>query len=120
VTPAKRSQPTSRPPGSHDPLGGRRTERTEGERRNATASTVRGIRSRRLRKGAETDDPAVRDLAEEHRQQIDRWFYPCDHRMHAALADLYEADPRFTASLDQPDEGVAAFLAEAIRANARR
>lgn len=40
--------------------------------------------------------------------------------MHAHLADLYEADARFATSLDRHGEGLTPFLAEAIRANARR
>lgn len=71
-------------------------------------------------RGAAPDDDAVLELAEEHRLHIDRWYYPCDHRMHAGLAGLYLADERFAAHFDRHGEGLAAFVAEAIRANAAR
>ena len=51
---------------------------------------------------------------------IDRWFYPCSHRMHRGLASMYEGDDRFRQSIDKHGEGLTSFLAEAIRANAAR
>jgi DNA-binding transcriptional MerR regulator len=65
-------------------------------------------------------DAAAMDIAERHRQSIDRWFYPCSHAMHRGLASMYESDERFRTSIDRHGEGLAAFLAEAIRANAAR
>ncbi len=56
--------------------------------------------------------------AEAMRQHISRWFYPCSHKMHAGLADMYEADPRFRAYYEKRAEGLASFVAGAIRANA--
>jgi MerR family transcriptional regulator, thiopeptide resistance regulator len=70
--------------------------------------------------GAPPTDPRAMDVAEKHRASIDRWFYPCSHAMHRGLADMYEADPRFTQSIDAHGEGLAAYLAAAIRANAER
>jgi DNA-binding transcriptional MerR regulator len=32
-------------------------------------------------------DPAVMDLAEEHRQHTDRWYHDCGHEMHRQRAD---------------------------------
>lgn len=58
--------------------------------------------------------------AEALREHISRWFYPCSRRMHAGLADMYEADPRFTAHYEERAQGLAAFVATAIRANAIR
>lgn len=60
------------------------------------------------------------DLAEQHRAQIDRWYYPCDATMHVALAAMYTADSRFAATFERYGEGMAAFLAASIRANADR
>lgn len=65
--------------------------------------------------------PASREamaVAERHRRSIDRWFYPCDHGMHCGLADLYEQDPRFAATIDQHGAELTPFLSAAIRANA--
>ncbi|MEJ2677563.1 MAG: MerR family transcriptional regulator [Gemmatimonadota bacterium] len=59
-------------------------------------------------------------VAERHRQHITRWFYPCSHAMHKGLADLYEADARFTAHYEERAPGLAAFNAAAIRANSAR
>lgn len=56
-------------------------------------------------------------LAERHRQHIDRWFYPCSRQMHAGLAGMYVADARFTTTFDRHGEGLAGYLAAAIRAN---
>lgn len=71
-----------------------------------------------LRAGTPPDDPAALALAERHRRSIDRWFYPCSPAMHARLADMYEADDRFRASIDAHGEGLTTFLVAAIRAAA--
>jgi MerR family transcriptional regulator, thiopeptide resistance regulator len=71
-----------------------------------------------LSSGAPADGPAAMDLAEEHRQQISRWFYECSYEIHTGLADMYLADERFTAHYEAMAPGLAAYLAEAIHANA--
>ena len=68
--------------------------------------------------GAEATGPEARALAEEHRRHIDRWFYPCSPRMHAGLADMYQADPRFAESFEKHAAGLTGFVSDAIRANA--
>jgi hypothetical protein len=73
-----------------------------------------------LRSSLAADDSAVMDIAERHRLSIDRWFYPCSARMHAALADMYEADHRFAHSIDKYAPGLTPFFSAAIRANGRR
>jgi DNA-binding transcriptional MerR regulator len=73
-----------------------------------------------LKRGMAPSDAAVLDVAERHRQHIDRWFYPCSHRMHCGLASMYENDDRFRQTIDKQREGLTSFLAEAIRANATR
>ena len=73
-----------------------------------------------LKAGKSPSDASVMDIAERHRLSIDRWFYPCSHRMHSGLASMYESDDRFRQGIDAHGEGLAAFLAEAIRANASR
>ncbi len=59
-------------------------------------------------------------LAEEARLHIDRHFYPCSREMHAGLADLYTADERFRAHYEDRAEGLAEYVAEAIKANLDR
>ncbi len=73
-----------------------------------------------LTAGADPEGEEAMAGAEELRAHIGRWFYPCSHRMHAGLADMYEADPRFTAHYEERAEGLASFVAMAIRANAIR
>lgn len=60
---------------------------------------------------------ACQQVAEQHRLHIDKWFYPCDHTMHAQLAALYESDSRFTQNIDKHGDGLTQFLCAAIRAN---
>ncbi len=73
-----------------------------------------------LADGVPATDRRAMDAAEAHRQHIDRWFYDCDHAMHVGLADMYTADPRFRAHYDDRAPGLAAFVSNAIRANAAR
>ena len=70
--------------------------------------------------GAAADGSEAMAVAERHRLSIDRWFYPCAPDMHAGLADMYEADPRFAQNIDQSAPGLTPWLSAAIRANARR
>lgn len=58
--------------------------------------------------------------AEAHRAHIDRWFYPCSHQMQTGLADMYLADPRFTACYEDVTPGLAMYVHDAIHANAAR
>lgn len=60
------------------------------------------------------------DVAEAHRRHIDRWFYPCPHRMHRGLGDLYVGDPRFAANYERLAPGLATYVRDAIHANAAR
>ena len=60
-------------------------------------------------------DPAV---AERHREHISRWFYPCSPAMHRGLAEMYVADERFRETYEREADGLAAYLHDAILANA--
>ena len=73
-----------------------------------------------LAAGRHPDEAEVGDLAERHRLHIDRWFYPCSHETHQGLAEMYLADPRFREHFDRRREGLAEFVAAAIRANGAR
>jgi DNA-binding transcriptional MerR regulator len=73
-----------------------------------------------LASGASPTSPQAMDLAEGARLQIDKWFYPCSPEMHRKLGDMYEADPRFTATYEKMAPGMCAFVSAAIRANADR
>jgi len=60
------------------------------------------------------------DLAEEHREQISRWFYDCGYPMHRGLAGMYLADERFTQNYEKLARGLARYFHDAIMANADR
>ncbi|MFZ3569789.1 MerR family transcriptional regulator [Streptomyces sp. BH097] len=70
--------------------------------------------------GEPADGERAMDLAEEHRDQISRWFYDCPHQMHACLGAMYVADERFKAYYDALGEGLADHLSTAIHANSVR
>ncbi|MCL2583760.1 MAG: MerR family transcriptional regulator [Streptosporangiales bacterium] len=72
------------------------------------------------RAGAPADGPAAMDAAERHRQHISRYFYDCGYEMHACMARLYVTDPRFTATYDEVEPGLARYVHDAIMANAAR
>jgi hypothetical protein len=63
-------------------------------------------------------DPAARAAAERHRQHITQWFYPCSPDMHWALGEMYLADERFKNNYEQVAPGLAAYVRDAIVANA--
>ena len=116
------------------PGSGGGTPRRTGSRRSARPATPSGdwaeikaagddLNERlaaALRAGVAADDPAAMDLAEEHRQQLNRYFYDCGHEFHRNLGDMYVDDPRFTATYDAVTPGLATYLRDAIHANAAR
>ena len=73
-----------------------------------------------MAEGAPTDGERATDLAEAARLHIDRWYYPCSHRMHAGLAAMYTSDERFRAHYEDRAEGLAEYVAAAIEANLAR
>ena len=73
-----------------------------------------------MRRGEAADSDAAMALAESHREHIARHHYPCDHAMHAYVAAMYTADPRFQAHYDRHADGLAAYIEAAVRANAAR
>lgn len=73
-----------------------------------------------LRAGRDPGDAEAADVAEAFRLHVDRWFYPLTHAMHVGLAELYTSDARFRKHYEDRAEGLAAFVAESIRANAAR
>ena len=73
-----------------------------------------------MRAGVPAAGEQAMDLAEEARQHITRWFYDCSPEMHSALGDMYVADPRFTKTYEDVAPGLAAYLRDAIHANATR
>lgn len=73
--------------------------------------------------GEPVDGERAGDLAEEHRLHISRWFTSCPPDMHRRIADDFLADPRAFALVVPPSQqrpGLAAYLHEAVHANAAR
>jgi DNA-binding transcriptional MerR regulator len=73
-----------------------------------------------MKSGLPADSIDAMDAAEAHRQHISRWFYECTTEIHLGLAEMYVADPRFTATYEAISTGLAHYLHDAIKANARR
>src|SRR5664279_1755900 len=69
--------------------------------------------------GAAPDSTEAMDLAEEHRLGI-QTFYDCPPEMHRGLGEMYVADERFTRTYEDVAPGLAAWLRDAINANADR
>lgn len=70
--------------------------------------------------GVSPDGDEAAALAERARMHIDRWFYTCTHQMHATVSEMYTADARFKAHYDDRSEGLAEYVAAAIKSNAAR
>ena len=73
-----------------------------------------------LQAGEPATSVAAMDAAEAHRLHIHERFYDISHDFHRGLADMYVADPRFTKTYDDLAPGLAAYVKEAIHANADR
>lgn len=71
-----------------------------------------------FRAGQPPDGAVARELARQHREQIERWHYPCPPAMHVQLAEMYVHDARFAAHYDQHQSGLAHYIAAAIRSAA--
>jgi MerR family transcriptional regulator, thiopeptide resistance regulator len=70
--------------------------------------------------GRPADGEEAMDAAEAHRQHISTWFYDCSYDIHRGLAEMYIGDERFTAHYDRRVPGLAAYVHDAIIANADR
>jgi DNA-binding transcriptional MerR regulator len=73
-----------------------------------------------LQSGQPATSEVAMDAAEQHRLHIHDRFYDLDHTFHRALADMYVADPRFTKTYEDIAPGLAAYVRDAIHANADR
>ncbi|MGP4109948.1 MerR family transcriptional regulator [Streptomyces sp. 4N509B] len=73
-----------------------------------------------LDSGAGPETEAAMDLAEEHRQHVCRYFYTCSHEVHAGVGELFVNDERFAAPYEAVRPGLAAYVRDAVVANAAR
>ncbi|MGC9542335.1 MerR family transcriptional regulator [Streptomyces sp. UG1] len=70
--------------------------------------------------GGQPSGEAAMNLAEEHRQQISRYYFEVPYEMHRCFGEMYVSDERFKAFYDAMHPGLAEHLREAILANADR
>ena len=70
--------------------------------------------------GIAPDAPRAAELAEAHRQHLNRWFYECSPQMHQGLTQMYVDDPRFTARYEEIASGLAGYIRDAAAATAQR
>ena len=73
-----------------------------------------------MRAGVDPADEKALAIAERARGHIDRWYYECTPEMHAKVAAMYTADPRFRKHYDDRAEGLAEYVSAAVKANAAR
>jgi MerR family transcriptional regulator, thiopeptide resistance regulator len=67
-----------------------------------------------MNSGVPAGDPAVMDLAEEHRRHTDRWYQDCGYETHRQYAQAYLAND------DDMTPGLAQYCHDAIIANCQR
>jgi DNA-binding transcriptional MerR regulator len=90
------------------------------QRITAEARDIEARLAAALVTGIAADTVTAMDLAEEHRQHIAGSYYNCPPRMHRSLADMYVEDPRFALHYEAVAPGLAAYVREAVHANADR
>ncbi len=72
------------------------------------------------RAGEPATSERAMDAAELHRRHIDGRFYSLTPAFHRNLGDMYLSDPRFTATYEELEPGLAQYVRDAIHANADR
>lgn len=84
----------------------------------AQAQEIERLFAELKRSGQLPDAEPARAAAEQARLHIERWFYPCSREMHRALGEMYVADLRFASNYEKIEPGLAAYVRDAILANA--
>lgn len=72
-----------------------------------------------LENGDPADGAVAMDVAERHRRAVET-HYDCPHVFHVKLAQMYLADPRYTAYFEKQRPSLAQYVHDAITANASR
>ncbi|MCX6371590.1 MAG: MerR family transcriptional regulator [Actinobacteria bacterium] len=98
----------------------RRYTKADWTRFKTETDAINGDMAELMDEGVAPSDPRAIDAVERHRVLIDRWFYPCSHKMHAQLGQMYVADPRFAADYEKIRAGMAQYMCDAIAADAAR
>jgi len=97
-----------------------RYTKADWEQVKAEADAVNAAFVAALRSGEPASSGPAMDAAEQHRRHIQDRFYELTHDFHRGLADMYVADPRFTKTYEDLAPGLAAYVHDAIHANADR
>jgi MerR family transcriptional regulator, thiopeptide resistance regulator len=87
---------------------------------NAATAAIEARWVAALDAGEPATSERAMNIAQEHRDNISRWFYDVPVQMHRGLADMYVSDPRFTAYYEKLAPGLASYAHDAIHANADR
>ena len=67
-----------------------------------------------MKSGESAGSAAAQELVQHLRDYITAHYYHCNKQILAGLGQMYVADPRFKASIDQNGSGTADFASEAI------
>lgn len=94
--------------------------RADWEAVKAEGDAVNAAFAAALAAGQPATSEAAMDAAEAHRRHIHDRFYDVSYAMHRGLGDMHLADPRFTTTYDDLAPGLAAYVRDAIHANADR
>lgn len=97
-------------------------DRMSGEEMQQVRAEIDGIDEQLAeakRAGETPDGERAAALVELHRTRSIGRFFPVTHAKHVLIARGYTDDPRFAAYYDAEEPGLAAWLREAIEANAR-
>ena len=97
----------------------RSADRTPEEWQGIVAATSEAVQALAggMRAGLAPGSPAANALAEQHRQAMSAYFH-CTVSVHVIIGSLFTAEPDFVASYDLTEPGLAAWIQEAINANA--
>ena len=68
--------------------------------------------------GEPADGAPARMVAQRHRDHLTTWFYEVSPQMHRHLAEMYIADQRFADHYERRAPGLAAYVHDAVLANA--
>ncbi|MGI9585109.1 MAG: MerR family transcriptional regulator [Acidimicrobiia bacterium] len=83
---------------------------------NAEADSIYDGFATLMRSNVAPSDEEARNLVDDHRGHISRWFYTCSPEVHSGLGQMYVADQRFAQNIDKRADGLADYLAKAIAA----
>lgn len=65
------------------------------------------------------DDPRVLKVVDKQRLMIEKWHYPCSREFYVNLTEMTSMDEKFVDYIDQDFPGLARYIHEAAKINAR-